>query len=1375
MADSYYERRRKELGLASSEKSSKTSYYEARRMDLGIIHDTRPMGGKLQPMVSQTDYKALSRSLGNEPKSVQPEFLKPQAPLTAVDSVRQYQTEHPEIMQHKEELKGRDLPNLSTLYGIGNFLKGADEIQKLTEPAAKIAEPLYTPGAGPAAIAGFTRGVGSALARIAPSIAHGAGLGAKVAREAIKEGVTGMPVGVGQTLASNPGASNREIAGGAAFGAGLGAVGGAAVPIVGKGVNAVFGKLLKRNGVPEKQAQEILALPMGREDAARLRRAPQNGGSPIVNPYTFALPEPSVAPPTRARVAQQANPYREQFENLMKTAQKMQSEGKFTPGREEEELHSLWSQMAGREAPSLDELINLAYKPRPNRLTPDLAQAARSGQRAREVAGVPLPVKSVSDRMPPQGALASVESPITVPRGLRQEPIAESPKPTEPRVSAPRQEPEQILQASQPRVRDRVYDYLDEAEKAARQRIAKRRNVGIIPGPGNDVVDYAIIGAAKIGKGTIKFSDWTEEMVKEFGEEFREKAPRIFQAAKEELRKQERRASKEGQAAAAFNSGEGDANSFMQKISHEAPKTKRSLAEITEKARAQTVDDLAALEGLEKNVRGRVSSAEDSLYKSGRNYRGLPAKALQIVQDRLTPIAQDVERTGFTMDDLGAYALAKHAQDVNEAGYKSGFTDKEIADVLSKFGTPEMEAVRKKLIQINDDMLQQLVNSGVVSKELASTLRERWPNYVPLFRQLEDEAVGFEGGLSKALANVASPIKALKGSEKKVIDPLENMVRNIFQSTSAAERNKVALQLAKLADQDASETFIRKLGPDEEVGRKNVLNVKIDGKNVKYEVQPEVYKAMLNLDQESSNMLIKALQAPASLLRSGATLTPEFSLRNPMRDVIQAFIVSESGFNPIIDFPVGLIQTIKKGNLYKQWVDNMGDFGNVVSMDRNAHKEALRKVLGERNSKKFVNIVNGKGLMRLLRAITDTTESATKVGEFRAALRKGASPQEAAFRSRDIMDFGRSGSAIRQTNKVIAFLNANIQGKSKLIRAAKADPIGVSTRAFVAVTLPTVGAFLMTKYLANDTQKQTIAESPNWLKDSFWLIPIPGTDVVARIPKPFDLAPIFSNLPERALEFAYNKDKEAFDGFARRSLASYAIPVQITGLLPFVEGMANYSFFREGPIIPEREQGLLKKDQYDPVRTTETGKLLAGLADKITGGQGPFKNFGSPRIMDNTIQGLTAGLGSYATSAIDSILQGKIPFTNFKVGPAAVDRPSAPAKRLEQQPLARAFLVDPLQSTRTMDKLYTRKEELSDEKSSAKLNKQPFDKGKLRDLKGLESTADKLSTINKQIRQIESSRDLLPTQKREQIDVLLRKKNDLARTANSRGLLTNKR
>lgn len=1279
--------------------------------------------------------------------------------------------------------------------------KAADVLGALGSVFLNPANPAQGPVAVYNALRNITaaRPVANALNRIQNPTAR------RVAEESLREAVTGAAYAVPESLIRGQ-SDLASIAENAAINAAAGAVAGAAFPLLGQGVRRILEKYRPQ---PPQPAQPVLALPEGRRDV-RMRQAQQRsvlepGTTPIVNEYTFQLPEGSPQTRLRAQNIREARNDLAEIESELKRLndayqqainehyqylkESMKTRGGVRKGFLIRDQHGDVVDRVGRisenprwyreffaqygRPPSNRELYELAKQHIDEGYTDDLFQMP--SWRAENAYDETIEaLTQVRDTL--RGTLREMGEPITVtdtplvsnePRILQRQtdtaPRTAESSPATPKEETIRPAPEPVPEAdpvlqevaetiSQPRVRDRVYTFLDEAERKARERIAAHRN-RLSSTPFDIYADYAIIGAAKMGKGIIRFADWTEEMVKEFGEEFRPIAQRVYIMAKEELRKQTRLASKEAQRAAEFNAGGGDAETFAKKINRGGKSKKKTFAERWERIRAQVIDDLAALERLERKVLGRLAGADDSLYKSARLFRGVPMKAHQIVQERLEPIVKMVERSGFSMDDLGMYALARHAKDVNEAGYISGFTNAEIDDVLRRLGTEQMEQARKALIQINDDMLQELVDSGVISSQLAETLRVRWPNYVPLFRAFDDDKVEFVGGLSQALANVTAPIKELKGSERSVIDPLENMVRNIFQSVNAAERNRVAQQLSKLAEVDSEQRFIRQLEPNEKVGRKNVVKVKVDGEDVRYEVDPEVYKAMLNLDRESTDIITNILSKPASLLRAGATLTPEFSLRNPIRDILQAYITSNSGFNPLIDFPVGLIQSITKGRLYRDWVNNLGAYGNVLSMDRKVHQEALRRVLKEKPSQKFVNIVTGRSLIRLLRAISDTTESATKIGEYRAALRRGATPKEAAYRSRDIMDFARAGSSVRNVNKIVAFLNANIQGKSKLLRSIKENPVGTTVRALVAVTIPTIGIYAFNHRYANSKQQETLREAPDWMKDTFWLVAIPGTDTVARIPKPFDVAPLFSNLPERALAFVRDNDPEAFEGFVRRSLSDAALPVQISGLLPIVEGMANYSFFREGPIIPMREQNLEFRDQYDPVRTSETARMLAAVAEKLTGGKGSFKNFSSPRVMENTIYGFTAGLGRYATDAIDAILKGS----------GAVDRPAAPQKRAEQLPLVRSFTVDPLQNTRSLDKLYERREELTRQKNSANANDREFTKAD--ELKRLDKAAKEISGINKEIRSIERDQYMSASEKRRRIEPLLRQRNEIAKQA----------
>lgn len=255
----------------------------------------------------------------------------------------------------------------------------------------------------------------------------------RAATEATREGLSAAAYAVPRSAITG----DEDVAQNVAVEGAIGAAGGALIGGLSKPVRTALEKLMGRSRQPEA-VQEILALPEGRP-----RGNPNRAETPdVINAQgevtPLGLPEPNMLPPTTARVARRANPYRDKYEALIAEANQQQ----FTPGRELEELEELWGRMADVEDPGLDELINLAYPRQTNRLAPDLVQRAKETQRKRDVYGVGLPVRSQADRY--QGFVGEAALPRTEPRGLgapfRQEAAAAADQidtPTKPSADLP--------------------------------------------------------------------------------------------------------------------------------------------------------------------------------------------------------------------------------------------------------------------------------------------------------------------------------------------------------------------------------------------------------------------------------------------------------------------------------------------------------------------------------------------------------------------------------------------------------------------------------------------------------------------------------------------------------------------------------------------------------------------------------------------------------------------------------------------------------------------------------------------------------------------------------------------------------------------------
>ena len=805
---------------------------------------------------------------------------------------------------------------------------------------------------------------------------------------------------------------------------------------------------------------------------------------------------------------------------------------------------------------------------------------------------------------------------------------------------------------------------------------------------------------------------------------------------------------------------------------------------------------------LARNLRGWVGKADTFLTKGtfGKDYwevvngKVKPIFKGKSFQEIVKPISDNGK-----LNDFRVYLVSLRIIELSNRGKTTGISkdiaEKAIEELEPK--NPEFKTASEELYSYQDDLLKYAMDNGSMGPKGYAKIKEKNKYRVPFYRVMEYESSRYMGG-KKIGGNIGSPIKRLKGSEREIIDPLEGIIKDTYAIINATERNNVGIAMARLAKQDKelARLFEQVAAPmkpttvniqeiikvmNRSVGLKddtqvpdfpemadiiatifrptqdkgpNMLNVNFGDKTLVFQVDPELFNAIQGLNEEDVGMVLRLLAMPAKMLRAGATLTPDFSVRNPIRDQFSAFVYSKYGFKPGIDLISGIMEMFKRGDVYDLWRMAGGQHAMMVSMDRTKLQQNLKDLTSGklRNTLKYV-----KNPIEALRIVSEIGEEATRLAEMKNTLRKSKNPVESAFASREVtLDFARKGSKTKALNLIIAFWNANVQGTDKMIRSFKEAPFRTLTKTLLGITLPSILLYLVNR------KDPRYKELPQWQKDLFWIvltkpgkIKMGGKEVsysgIWRIPKPFELGIIFGSIPERILESIDNNDPQAIDQLWQ-SVANGASPGFIpTALIPIIENITNYSFFLDRPIVSEGKQGLPPEYQANTY-TSETAKVIGETLGY------------SPAKLDNLIQGYTGGLGRYAINGLDNILKG--------TGLRKV--PTEPAKTLEDWPVLKAFLIRPPygSGSESVNRVYNMYDKVSSYMQYTKkmLNNGDTDRAKefVKDHKEivysqlLTGVISHFSDINKAIEEIKNSKILSAETKQEKILELQKLETTLA-------------
>lgn len=459
-----------------------------------------------------------------------------------------------------------------------------------------------------------------------------------------------------------------------------------------------------------------------------------------------------------------------------------------------------------------------------------------------------------------------------------------------------------------------------------------------------------------------------------------------------------------------------------------------------------------------------------------------------------------------------------------------------------------------------------------------------------------------------------------------------------------------------------------------------------NGKRETYRINdPDLLAAWRGLDRYSADILQRILSVPASTLRAGAVLTPEFLTRNLIRDFFSAVVNTQGGIFSPIDTVKGFKSYLSKDQSFQDWLKGGGANSALVSMDRKYLQENLFKLNAQTGlAERSWNVVTTP--IRALRMTSELFENATRLGEFRKLMKDKSGKlaiQKAAMGSREVtLDFARIGAQMRAWNMIDAFLNASIQGPDRLMRQFKHKPVSTATKIAGGVMAPSA----LLWYANHDDPRYK--ELPDWQKDLFWIVLT--EDTIYRIPKPFETGVIFGSGLERSLDKLYADNPKALDGFTQ-SLTEMLIPSIVpTAGVPILEQFSNRSYLTGEKLVSEYNEKFLPEYQYTPY-TTETAKALGRMFAAFPGmreaskGQTPLngvaKAISTPILLENYIREWTGGLGTYALQLTDTALR--------KAG--LVPDPVRPLATLSDIPVVKAFVVRyPTANTKSIQSFYAR-------------------------------------------------------------------------------------
>lgn len=735
------------------------------------------------------------------------------------------------------------------------------------------------------------------------------------------------------------------------------------------------------------------------------------------------------------------------------------------------------------------------------------------------------------------------------------------------------------------------------------------------------------------------------------------------------------------------------------------------------------------------------------------------------IMDALNKVSkEDVSKTGAdnAYDALGNYLIAMRTEELEKHYHdayarSAGFDEEGTREIIQN--TPEsIKKIAQMYWDINTNIVNILQQQGLISKDLAGKLR-KYKHYCPMYRDMSDgitdmdEMIGTIGVFNKGggYANVSNGIKRIEGGGKRpILDPITSLSQMAVSMISKCERNNVAKTFVKLG-QDFSglgDVVVRDPTLKHADPTAFAFTVWQNGEQVVYRTTPEIYDALTNNDAQTNRFTIKMASSIAHTLRTGATISPSFIVRNLLRDTMSATVNSKTGFYlPFVNNVRGAWKLHFDKEFSAEYHASGASMSTYLRADADSSRDLTKELLGHKYDSYPVIVKQVRQLISWAwhnyEKFGNLIEDSTRAGEFRRARKQGLSIDQAGQLAREItLDFSRHGKKGQIVNKYVPFFNATIQGTDKFIRTFKDNPMRAILNTVIWIILPSLGLWAINH---DDDWYKELDENTKYTN---WAIPLPGGTHLL-IPKPQEVGILFGSGIEAVLNQMTGTDPHGMKEWARQYAEVMTPSLYPAVVRPLIEWMTNYSFWTGRNLVPASLQKAPSEMQF----TSYTSELAKSLGDTWLAKSIKL----SPIAIDNWISGWFGSAGRF----IANMLNDPISYVRGN------SRPSEPAKYWYEMPVIGSFVRQNGQNSEYVNRMYEIQKDMNDDYERSDAGKQRKGKksssNKPKELKQVDTAVSSVSKLNKEIKTIRNDPKKDPDRKRQEIDQRRTKINDLAK------------